>query len=358
MIKRKDGRWQEQIKLPGMEKPKYFYGRTQKEVLKKLAEYRGEVERGKLFEECVDEWAAWHEKQVSYNGANAYNAAIKQVKDQFGGRSIKDIKPDEIDAFIRWVAGRGYARRTVQMRLDLLNMAFDYAVVHLWCDSNPCASVSLPKGLHRGRRELPERAQIERIKSGFGLPFGLFACALLYSGLRRGELMGLRWEDIDRQTDTIYVRRSVYFVDNAPHLKAPKTEKGVRQVPLLAPLKAELPEGGAGYLFHMGDDPERLMTKSSVRKRWLAWCKAVGIAHQEGETWRADVTPHQLRHEYATTLYDAGIDVGDAKDMLGHSTEAVTRDIYTHIRQSRRKATAERLNEFLCQEDVRDGGKR
>lgn len=358
MVKRKDGRWQEQIKLPGMAKPKYFYGRTQREVLQKLAAYRGEVERGKLFEDCVDEWEDDHSKHVTYNAALAYKSSIQQVKDQFGGRSIKDIKPDEIDAFIRWLAGRGYARRTVQMRLDLLNMVFDFAVVHLWRDNNPCSSVSLPKGLHRGRRELPKKEQVEAIKNGFELPFGLFACALLYSGLRRGELMGLRWEDIDRQTDTIYVRRSVYFVENDPHIKEPKTEKGVRQVSLLAPLKEELPEGGTGYLFHMGDDPERLMTKSSVRKRWLSWCKAVGIAHQEGKTWKADVTPHQLRHEYATTLYDAGIDVGDAKDMLGHSTEAVTRDIYTHIRQSRRKATTEKLNEFLCQANVSKKEKR
>lgn len=355
MIKRKDGRWQEQVKLPGMAKPKYFYGRTQKEVLQKIAEYRGEVERGKLFEDCVDAWEEWHEEHVTYNAALAYKSSIKQVKDQFGGRSIKEIRPDEIDAFVRWLAGRGYARRTVQMRLDLLNMVFDYAVVHLWRDNNPCASVSLPRGLPSKRRDVPSDEQMQAIVDAFELPFGLFARCLVYSGMRRGELLGLRWEDIDQERDEIHVRRSVYFVHNAPHVKEPKTESGIRTVPLLAPLKGALAGGGRGYVFHADGDPERPLSQSTVAIRWRIWCRAAGIAHQEDGVWKPDVTPHQLRHEYATTLYDAGVEVGDAKVLMGHSCEAVTRDIYTHIRQSRRQAARERINQYLCQKAVGDG---
>ena len=71
----------------------------------------------------------------------------------------------------------------------------------------------------------------------------------------------------------------------------------------------------------------------------------------ESTTWEADITPHQLRHAFATILFDAGIDVKDAQEILGHASIQVTRDIYTHIRQQRREDTADRLNAFLQRDD-------
>lgn len=336
MLKRADGRWQEQIKLPGMAKPKYFYGKTQKEVKQKMAEWQQGQVAGKSFEAAADAWYVWHEGHVSYNAAKAYDAAMKSVKAQFDGRSVKDVGPDEIDAYIRWLAGRGYARRTVQLHRDMLNMIFDHAVINRWSDTNPCRSVKIPGGLPKGTREVPTDEAMQRIRDGVDLPFGLFPFMLLYTGLRRGELLALRWEDINRENKTISVSKAVYFVGNQPHVKEPKTEAGRRSVPLLDPLADVLPETGAGYIFG-GDKP---LTKIMVRKRWENWRKAAGL---EDDT----ITPHQLRHAFATILFDAGIDVKDAQDILGHASIQVTRDIYTHIRQQRREATAEKLNTYL-----------
>ena len=62
------------------------------------------------------------------------------------------------------------------------------------------------------------------------------------------------------------------------------------------------------------------------------------------------ITPHQLRHAFATILFDAGIDVKVAQELLGHSSIQVTRDIYTHIRKGRMESTAETLNNYLSGE--------
>lgn len=359
MLKRADGRWQEQIKLPGMAKPKYFYGKTQKEVKQKMAEWRQEQTQGKRFEAAADAWEVWHTDRVEYNTAQVYVAALRRTKEHFAGRYIHDIGPDEIDAYIRYVAGRGYARRTVQIYLDMLNMIYDYAIVNRWAESNPCNPVKLPSGLPKGKREIPTEDQLQRVRDGLDVDFGLFPFMLLHTGLRRGELLALRWEDIDRENKIIHVNKSVYFAGTAPKVKAPKTEAGHRTVVLLDVLADALPETGKGYIFG-GEEP---LSKKELERNWLQWCKAVGLVRSEVKPqydvrrgkeyaplrWKPTITPHQLRHAFATILFDAGVDIKDAQDILGHASIQITRDIYTHIRQERRQATADQINRFLSE---------
>lgn len=333
MLKRSDGRWQEQIKLPGMAKPKYFYGKTQKEVKQKMAEWKQEQTAGKLFSAAADAWAEYHAQIVSHNGAIVYNAPLKQAKDHFSGRFVHDIGPNEINAYIIWVAGRGYARRTVQVHLDMLNMIYNYAIIQRWCENNPCTAVKLPGGLPKGKRELPSDEELSAVKRGVELEFGLFPFMLLHTGMRRGELLALRWEDIDYLHRIIYVNKAIYFDGNTPCVKPPKTEAGNRTVMILDELMNVLPGPGVGYVFG-GEKP---LTLSAFLTRWKNWCRAAGVK----------ITPHQLRHAFATVLFDAGIDVKDAQDILGHASMTVTRDIYTHIRKQRREETARRVNAFL-----------
>ena len=367
MLKRKDGRWQDQVKLPGMKNPKYFYGKTQKEVKRKIAVWTQEQVAGKPFELAADAWDVWHADHVTYNAGEAYRAALSRTKEHFQGRDVGEIKADEIDAYIQYLAGRGYSRRTVQLHRDMLNMIFNYAIIQRWAESNPCAPVKIPAGLPKGKRDIPLEEQLERVKMGLSLEFGLFPFMLLYTGMRRGELLALRWEDIDRKAKTIRVEKSVYFVGNEPHIKIPKTDAGRREVVLLHALEEVLPRTGKGYIFG-GDRP---LTKSSLRKRWLMWARQAGLARRieqekEGKDgqkhtsvqWKADITPHQLRHAFATILFDAGVDVKDAQEILGHASIQVTRDIYTHIRKKRKESTAAMINRYLeqngedCQNNV------
>ena len=198
---------------------------------------------------------------------------------------------------------------------------------------NPCAAVSMPRNLPTSRRELPEDAAIAAVKAADG-PFSLFAKICLYAGLRRGEVLALRYEDIDRAHGVIHVGKAVEYVGNNPHLKAPKTAAGNRDAILLDVLAKEIPKG-KGLIFRRDDGGP--LTKTQFRKRWIAYCREIGY----------DITAHQLRHGFATILYEAGIPDKDAQELLGHSSITVTRNIYTHIRQSRRAETAAKLNAFV-----------
>jgi len=298
-----------------------------------------EKESGKApaltFEAAADAWEKKHWERIGNKTAETYKAPLERVKDQFSGMNADEVTAQEVQAFLAELGRKGFSRRSVQMHRDILNMIFNNAIVEGKISANPCMAVSMPRNLPVKKRELPEDDAIEAVKNGLDKPFGLFALICLYTGLRRGEVLALRYEDIDRLRKIIRVNKAVEFVGNNPHLKAPKTEAGNRTVPLLAPLAAALPLNRTGLIFPREDGG--ILTKTQYRKRWAKYCEAIGF----------EITAHQLRHGYATILYEAGVPDKDAQELLGHSSISVTRDVYTHIRQKQRSDTAEKLNDYL-----------
>ena len=323
-----------------MKKPKYFYGKTQKEVKQKMVAWTKEQEKGKLFSSCLDAWWKDHEKMCAYNTIKTYNAPLNRLREQFGGREVNDITADEVNAYIRKLANRGYAQRTGVIEFACLNMIFDNAIVNGYASVNPCGPVKMPSGLPKEKREMPTEEQLEAVKNGVNAPFGLFAYMLLYTGMRKGELLALKWEDIDFEAGLIEVSKSVYYVGNNPQIKTPKTEAGKRFIILLDALREVLPEAGIGYIF----GGERPLKDYEFRVRWAEWSKSVGL-HKDG--FKAEITPHQLRHAYATILYDAGVGDVDTMHMMGHSSINITRDVYTHIRKERLAQVAAKINKYL-----------
>ena len=300
-----------------------------------------EVERPPLsFENAADSWARTHWDRIGNKTAETYEAPLRRVKDQFADEAAEDVTAQQIQAFLADLGKQGFSRRSVQMHRDIINMIFNNAIIENGLRFNPCSAVTLPRNLPAKKRDLPTDAAIEAVRNSADKPFGLFALICLYGGLRRGEALALRYEDIDRKNALISVSRAVEYIGNNPHIKPPKTAAGVRTVPLLAPLAAVLPKG-KGYVFCNEDGT--LLTKTQYRKRWLKYCAAIGH----------DITAHQLRHGYATILYEAGVPDKDAQELLGHSSITVTRDIYTHIRSVHRQETAQKLNAFVANSVVK-----
>ena len=286
------------------------------------------------FEDVAEEWQEKHWAVIEYKTQEAYIAHLKRLITQFGDDNIDGITAAQVQAYIAYLAKRGYARRTVQMSLDILRMIFNHSILSGYRTSNPCDAVSVPRGLPTTKREMPTDEEINIIKQSINAPFGLFAVLCLYSGLRRGEALALQYSDINRKTKTITVNKAVAFEGNNPVLKSTKTAAGERTVILLDALAAVLPNG-KGLIFDNGSGG--MMTKTQYRKRWQWYLDATEL----------DITAHQLRHGYATILYEAGIPDKDAQELLGHSSIAVTRDIYTHVRQSRKQETADKLNAYM-----------
>lgn len=312
-----------------------IYDRDPQRLYERIEEKENETPPPLSFEGAAEAWEAKHLERISHNTAEAYKAPLRRILDRYADLNAEEVTAQSIQAFLADLGKQGFSRRSVQMHRDILNMIFNNAIVEGKLSFNPCSAVSMPRNLPSKKRELPDDKAIEAVKNSAGVTFSLFALICLYAGLRRGEVLALRYEDINREKREICINKAVEFVGNNPHVKSTKTAAGVRVVPVLDPLAAVLPEKEKGPVF--GNEDGSLLTKTQFRKRWIKYCQAIGH----------DITAHQLRHGYATILYEAGIPDKDAQELLGHSSITVTRDIYTHIRSSRKQETAAKLNAFV-----------
>ena len=330
--RRSDGRVQTEIKIDG--KRVFFYGKTDKEVQAKLLAYTRQQTEGPLFAEVAEEWWTQKEPSLSPNSLRNYTPAKERAVQQFGGTRIRTITPADVEAYIGKF-GQTHAAKTTSTQLNIINQIMRYARIRGYTDSVPTDLLQIPRGLKKTPRLLPQDKDVDAVKKHVEYPvMGLFAYLLLYSGLRRGEALALQYRDIDRTAKKIYVEKSLCAYRNNPIIKTPKTEAGRREVPLVDALIDVIPDGKPGdYIFQRDG---HLITDADFDTMWGWYQKEAGIT----------ATPHQLRHWFATLLYDAGIDKFEAARYMGHTTAQMT-EIYTHISKSRTASSLDRLNSAI-----------
>lgn len=330
MVKRKDGSYQEKIKLKNG-KYKYFYGKTKAEVVKKLQSFKEEEERGVLFCDVAERWWEEHSEKVVPSTMHGYHARYVCTLETFGDKYIKDITAQEIANLLKALQLKKYSQKVISTQLNVINMIFNKAMINGDIMYNPCSAVQLPKGLPKKKRELPTDRDFEIVESSdWLLPY-----FLLYTGCRRGEALAVTYEDIDWEKKIIHINKAVGFKENKPYIKSTKTEAGFRDVVLLDKLAAKLDKTKTGLIFP--NNKGEMWHDSMLTRKWKQWQRRNNTT----------VTAHQLRHGYATILFEAGLEAKDAQYLLGHSTIAMTQDIYTHIRQTRQKEYAAKLNDFF-----------
>lgn len=330
--RRADGRVQTEVKING--KRVFFYGKTDKEVQAKLIAYTKQQEEGSLFADIADEWWQQKEPTLSPNSLRNYIPAKERAVQQFGTVRIHAITPAEIESYIT-AFGQTHAAKTTSTQLNIINQIMRYARIHGYVESVPTDILQIPRGLKKTPRLLPSERDVAAVQNHTDYPvMGLFAYLLMYSGLRRGEALALQYRDIDRTAKKIYVEKSLCAYKNNPIIKTPKTEAGRREVPLVDALIDAIPEGKPGdYIFQRNG---HLITDSDFDTLWGWYQKEANIT----------ATPHQLRHWFATLLYDAGIDKFEAARYMGHTTAQMT-EIYTHISKSRSAHSLDRLNSAI-----------
>lgn len=201
---------------------------------------------------------------------------------------------------------------------------------------------------------------ISIIKNPVDKYFGLFAYLLLYTGCRKGEALALQYRDIDRKNKVIHVTKSVAYKDGMPYLKTTKTDAGTRDIILLGELSKRLPRNGKADDYIFRQENGKPLAMAAFDRRWLHYCKEAGLVTVEEiprvsvdgrkyvyKKYRPFLAPHQLRHGYATILYEAGIDEITAKEFLGHVDISTTHQIYTHLRQKKKSSAAEILDKYI-----------
>ena len=162
---------------------------------------------------------------------------------------------------------------------------------------------------------------------------------MLYTGLRREEMLGIRWEDVDFNNKMISIKRAVVFVNNGrAEIKQPKTKKSARQVPMADALINVLKPRRqfAGFIVS-GKDGE-LFYDYEYKKFWDEVRRKTGFPHLDAR---------QLRHTYATLNVASGVDIKTVSVNMGHTKIATTADIYTQVEPTHAMNMRNQLVDFL-----------
>ncbi len=331
--KRPDGRYATSVitgyKDDGKPIRKTIYGRTIRELDDKFSEFKTLRSKGIViddknitFGEWADKWLELYKRGKSYNTYTMYKTALNRFEPIRDIR-LSSLKKHQIQEILNEISSTG-ALRSAEIALltvrQIIKSAIDEQYIYVDCTRG----LTVPKRPTKEKRALTDD-EIQLIKEAeLTAKERAFVELLLYCGLRRGEALALSPSDICG--DVIRVNKALIFKGNTPEMKdTPKSDKSLRDVPIPSALRSSLDAQAAeasSVLFPMNTKDE-YMTKSSFRKFWKGIIKKTGLPD--------DVTPHILRHTYATRLFYGGVDVKTAQRLLGHSTVQMTLDVYTHL---------------------------
>ena len=337
MKKRSDGRYVKVIIDSKTHKRISFYGKTSREVNQKILAYERKQTDGCTFAEIADKWWSETYDTLAHQSLKGYKPAYKRAITEFGSDYIRDIEPSDILRFYKKMASQGYTQKTISNNRIILNQVFEYAILYKEIKYNPCASVKLPKpqAENKNRPLKPASPEDESRILNSDHPW-LFPYVALLTGLRKGEILALQWQDIDFEKNMIHVSKSIEHIGKRPNEKVPKTEAGTRYVPLLNRLKEKLePIKGKPehYLFSENGGVTPLY-EHRYTKLYKIYQREVGIT----------CTAQNLRHSYATIAVEEKAGVKELQTALGHADVTTTMNIYTAVRKRNVENLAATLN--------------
>ena len=340
MKRRADGRFQKRVTLPDGSL-KYLYSSAANERLamkdfnEQLMNLEQAIEKKGLFTSIADQWnTEYRERIPDINYRKNTRAAYDRIVEYFADYYIEEMTAPILNKFIRHLALLKLGKKTVANHHSIINMIFKFAILTGCIDYNPMQDVPIPTNLAQKKRPLPSDKELETVNTNYE-GFAFLPYFLLNTGLRMSEALALTYSDIDFEEKLITVNKHLLHDNNKPIINNQvKTENSIRSVILLDRVAEKLSQTKRGLIFCNVDGSP--LTKCQLRRRWEKYQK----------TYNITLTAHQLRHGYATMLFEAGVDEKDAQELMGHSDITTTRTIYTHIRNKRKAETAKKLNNY------------
>lgn len=331
---------------------KYASGKTKRELAIAEEELRRryiggqEVAREVSFEAYAEAWVKAYKlgKSSAGNDDNYRCALYRHIIPAFKDRQLRAITSFDLQLFMNSKAGFG--RTTIGYIFTIIRNVFLRATAEGIIDRNPVLGITKPETTSKARRALTDKETAATLHVGETHPDGLLLLLLYYTGLRRGEAIGLQWRDIDFQASTISLHRDYDFKTES--LGKLKTKAAKRTLPMPTELYKALDSvRGIGETFifqHMIDGP--ISCLQAYRNTWEVLAEAMYQFDNsiESKNGQSILTAHYYRHNYASILYNGGVDILTAQKWLGHADAKTTLSIYSHLNYANELHNMHKLN--------------
>lgn len=357
---RRNKPWVAQILLDnGKTRQRYF--RTQEEAATALNEMLYEQKRGMLpsekdqtVEQHFEHWLEVHKTQIRQSSYLEYQRILKRhILPKLGHLSLQQLTARDIDTFYAQKLEEGLSPTRIAAFHSTIHMALQQAVRWRLLARNVSEDVSPPRETQSRERQVltPEQAQ-QLLLAAKGHRLEAMVTVALATGMRRGELLALCWNDIDFSQRCLFIRHSVRLLPGGYRLSDPKTPRSKRTIPLpqfaleslqqhrLRQLEAKLKAGPAweDHDLVFCNIYGRFLSTRSLFYLFASLLKKAGLPHMRF---------HDLRHSAATILLAMGVPIKVIQELLGHSDIGTTLNIYGHVLTSMQQEAVEKLENFF-----------
>lgn len=364
-----------------------FYDKDLKKIKKKLADKRYEAEHGlagSADKITLDRWyKVWLEDYkiptIKETSVHSYKQMYScYIEKELGSRYLLQIKPVHIQKIYNTLLlERGLAPKTISNIQGMLYDIFEIAVKNDLIVKNPCKGITRPKlGKTKGEALSVDEQNtllvyLDKDKWKRHKPLII---TLLGTGMRIGECLGLKWEDIDFKNREIHINKTLVYVKDLNtgkymfKFQTPKTANSARTIPMLNDVASALKQQNKNQkrlMLYMGKDWTPLqgfgnMVFTSLKGKPFQECDVrnflinivaeinsdeQALAEQEKRepVLMKHIHPHMLRHTFATRCFENDMPPKTVQHILGHSSMQLTMDLYTHMNENKKKADMKKL---------------
>lgn len=360
LYRRKNGLWCAQISLQGHRLT--HYARTQKECRIWIKEMLARIDGGMTFEstqitmdEYMELWLENKELAIRQGTVDNYRKLVfKHILPHVGHLRLQDVGPLQLKQLYARLRDDGCTPRTIQAIHVILHGAFQQAMREGVLGRNPVAMVQRPKVEQKEIQILNEDQARQFLMATVGTYFETAFHLALTTGMRKGELLGLKWSDIDWERGTLHVQRQLQQVGwGGSTLVAPKTRAGRRKLKL-----------GPASLAQLGAHRERqALLKAAAGSQWqemdLIFTTRIGTYADQSRLSKEfkatlqkaglpNIRFHDLRHTSISFLLELGMPINTVQHRAGHSKASVTVDIYGHTMTGSQDLAAEKIDELIA----------
>ncbi len=348
VYQRKDGRWVGQylVYLPSGPKYRYIYAKTRKAAAEKLTKAMADRNGGIVFDDenmtvsdFLDVWLSDCVKDtIRVSSFERYKSIVElHISPVLGRLRLKALTPAHVQGFYRGKLDSGLSPATVHKIHVVLHKALSQAVKWSLVPRNVTEAVSAPRPAPKEMRPLSAEEVRKLLESARGDNLEALWILAVHTGMRQGELLALKWTDVDLEAGKVSVRRTLTRESGHYRLGEPKTKRSRRTVKLTKAATEAL----RGHLGRQMEEMDRLgdlyqdqglvfttnsgapLNPSNIRNRNLRRLTEKATLPQ--------IRFHDLRHTCATLLLSKNVHPKIVQEMLGHATVAITLDTYSHV---------------------------